>query len=129
MASLRHAKANNPQMHDYDPSQSTSHLLYLDSNNLYGWAMSQTLPTGSFQWIEPSSDWIERILEHPKDSDVGYILEVDLEYPESLHSAHNEYPLAPERLTVTPDMLSPYQTNLIDELQATGVTAEKLVPT
>ena len=42
------------------------------------------------------------------DNKKGYILEVDLEYPEKLHELHNDYPLAVEKMKVTKDMLSPY---------------------
>ena len=52
MVSHRHAQANNPQMQNYNPEQPTSFLQYLDSNNLYGWAMSQPNPTGDFHWVE-----------------------------------------------------------------------------
>ena len=51
MVSHRHAIANNPQMQNFNPEQPTSYLMYLDSNNLYGWAMSQPMPTGDFQWV------------------------------------------------------------------------------
>ena len=51
MVSHRHAIANNPQMQNFNPEQPTSYLMYLDSNNLYGWAMSQPMPTGGFQWV------------------------------------------------------------------------------
>ena len=40
-----------------------------------------------------------------KDSFVGYILEVDLEYPSKLHDLHNDYPLAPEKLEISQNML------------------------
>ena len=39
MASKRHARANNPLVEGYDPGQPSSQMLYLDANNLYGWAM------------------------------------------------------------------------------------------
>ena len=47
IVSKRHAKANNPLVDDYDPEKPSSHILYLDANNLYGWAMSQPLPMGA----------------------------------------------------------------------------------
>ena len=51
MVSQRYSKANNSYLKHYDPSEPTSYILYLDANNLYGWAMSQPLPTGEFQWL------------------------------------------------------------------------------
>ena len=45
-------KANNPYLHDYDPEKETSYILYLDANNLYGWAMRQPLPVGNFRWTK-----------------------------------------------------------------------------
>ena len=111
-------------MQNFDPSQPDSYLMYLDSNNLYGWAMSQPMPTGGFQWV----NYTDQILETPADADCGFILEVDLEYPTSLHREHNDYPLAPEKLTITKDQMSPYQNRLIDELSITSFETEKLVP-
>jgi hypothetical protein len=51
MISNRFSKANNPYVPDYDPDQDSSYVMYLDANNLYGWAMSQSLPTGEFDWL------------------------------------------------------------------------------
>ena len=124
MVSHRHAQANNLQMENYDPSQPTSYLQYLDSNNLYGWAMSQPMPTRGFEWV----NYTDQILETPVNSGHGYILEVDLEYPASLHREHNDYPLAPEKLTITKDQMSPYQKMLIDGLGVSSISCEKLVP-
>ena len=123
MVSHRHAIANNPQMENYDPEQPTSFLQYLDANNLYGWAMSQPMPTRNFDWV----DYSEKLLDTPPDSSIGYFLEVDLEYPASLHSEHNDNPLAPEKLTITRDQMSPYQQKLIEEL-GVSMSCEKLVP-
>ena len=123
MVSHRHAIANNQYMQNFDPSQPDSYLLYLDSNNLYRWAMSQPMPTGGFQWV----NYTDQILETPADADHGFILEVDLDYPTSLHQQHNDYPLAPEKLTITKDQMSPYQQKLIDEL-GVSMSCEKLVP-
>ena len=47
----RYAKANNRYMKNYVQNKATKYIMYLDANNLYGWAMSQYLPTGGFQWL------------------------------------------------------------------------------
>ena len=51
MVSHRHATANNQYMENYNNEEPTSFIQYLDANNLYGWAMSQPMPTGGFQWV------------------------------------------------------------------------------
>ena len=48
----RHSKASNKYMKDDDPQVESDYLMYLDANNLYGWAMSQSLPYGDFKWKE-----------------------------------------------------------------------------
>ena len=100
MASKRHAKANNPLVDGYDPEKASTHILYLDANNLYGWAMSQYLPTGGFRWVDDSQQLAKAIADQPADVPERFILEADLQYPEDLHNAHNAYPLAPEGMVV-----------------------------
>ena len=127
MVSKRHARANNPAVEGYDPEKPNSHILYLDANNLYGWAMSQPLPTGGFQWVEDCDRLADSVKNLPADGAEGYILEVDLEYPQGLHDEHNSYPLAPERMVVQKEWMSDYQ----QELLGVGVApteVEKLVP-
>lgn len=78
--------------------------MYYDANNLYGWSMSQPLPTGLMCWLD--EDEI-RQFDHQKmqsDDDKGYMLEVDLEYPHQLHNDHNSYPLAPSHKQVEDDV-------------------------
>ena len=91
----RYAQANNKYMKNYHPQKESSYITYLDANNLYGWAMSQKLPTGDFRWL-PSPESIN-LDSYDENSDKGLILEVDLEYPKELHHLHNDYPLAPEK--------------------------------
>ena len=91
-----YAKAKNPQYSDYNPNLPLNSLLYVDCNNLYGWAMSLYLSTG--QWLESSvnenlTDFIHQQKDEQEDY---YFLEVDLDYPEELHDTHNNYPYAPE---------------------------------
>ena len=101
MVSTRHARANNHRVEGYNPKKPNNNVLYLDANNLYGWAMSEALPTGGFQWVEDCKQLAKNIKDHPADDPVGYILEVDLEYPTELHKAHNTYPLAPTGVAPT----------------------------
>ena len=94
--SKRYAEANNPYMTTYDPQKSTKYIQYLDANNLYGWAMSQPLPTHGFKWVKNiTKEKVLDILERGSSSK-GYIFDVDLEYPKHLWKLHNDYPLAPE---------------------------------
>ena len=78
----RYAKANNKYMKNYDKNTTSSHLIYLDANNLYGWAMSQKLPVNGFEWVISLSKFDERFIKnYDENSDKGYFLEVDVEYP------------------------------------------------
>ena len=124
----RHAVANNKYMKNYNPEVESSYIMYLDANNLYGWAMSQSLPVGDFKWLPPDEFLIENCLRYTDDSRKGVILEVDLEYPEELHDLHNDYPLAPEKILVSDDMLSPYCKGLKDSENISSSRVHKLVP-
>ena len=83
--SHRHAKANNEYMGtEFDPTDDSKFISYLDDNNLYGWAMSKQLPTSEFKLMtdDERADW-----EH-----LSCILEIDLEYSVQLYNLHNDYP-------------------------------------
>ncbi|GFX73863.1 uncharacterized protein TNCV_396741 [Trichonephila clavipes] len=91
----RYAIANNRYMSNFNPDDEIKYLMYLDANNLYGYAMSKYLSLKDFVWSD--NDLTEQdILNLSDESDVGYILEVDLEYPSDLHDKHSDFPLAPE---------------------------------
>ena len=95
--SKRYAEANNKYMKDYNPDKESVYIQYLDANNLYGWAMSQPLPTHGFKWMKNlTKEKVIKILSR-KDGQNGFIFEVDLNYPKSLWKEHNDYPLAPEK--------------------------------
>ena len=64
------------------------------------------LPCGGFKWLNNVDNF--NINSISKKSPIGYILEVDLEYPDKLHVLHNDYPLAPGNLAIPYDMLSDY---------------------
>ena len=100
-AIYRYAKANNKYMKNYDKSIESSYSEYLDANNLYGWAMSQKLPVNSFKWVKDLSKFNESFIKnYDENSDKGYILEVDVEYPKNLHKLHNDLPFLPERMKI-----------------------------
>ena len=78
----RHAKTSRKYMNNYNKDLELSYLAYLDENNLYGWAMSQKLPVNGFKWVEKLSRSNERFIKnYDENSDTGYFLEVDIDYP------------------------------------------------
>ena len=66
---------------------------------------------------------------YPANGKKRLILEVDLEYPEELHDLHNEYPLVPEQVKVTENMLSPYCREIKDRFKVSVGIVHKLIPT
>lgn len=92
----KHAVANNKYLTKYDENKPSTYISYLDANNLYGEAMIHKLPFKGFKWIDNIT--VDDIMNYNEEtSDFGYVLEVDLKYPQHLHDLHNDYPLAPER--------------------------------
>jgi len=122
----RHGIANNKYMKTFNPEEETKYLMYLDMNNLYGGAMCQSLPVSNFKW-ENDLD-INSILQTPDDSDVGYTLEVDLEYPQELHDLHNDYPLCPENITIKNSDMSKYCKALKNKLAVNEKITEDQTP-
>ena len=129
----RHEKANNKYMSEYDSSLESSYLMYLDANNLYGWAMCQELPISDFRWGNVENFTLDDYKGDAETkasvkADRGCIIECDLEYPENLHDLHNMYPLAPEKMVVSEDMLSPYCKQIFKEFNLKNSNCEKLIP-
>ena len=98
--SKRYAEANNKYMKDFNKTKPSTFIQYLDANNFYGWAMSQKLPTHGFKLMDVCNLTSVKKRFEKKDTKIGYIFEVDLEYPSSLWEEHNDYPLAPERIKI-----------------------------
>ena len=93
--SKRYAEANNHYMKNFDDTKPETYIQYLDANNLYGWGMSQPLPTHGFKWVKNITK--EKVFKILRDGGSrGFIFDVDLEYPKHLWDLHNDYPLAPE---------------------------------
>lgn len=78
--------------------------------------MSRPLPYAEFRWLERNEIESLDVRNISDDSDKGYILEVDLRYPERLHDSHSDYALAPERKRVNSDILYPFSQRLSERL-------------
>ena len=88
-------------------------LLYLDANNLYGWAMSQYLPTGEYRWLTDDEVAAFKLDAWAENDAKGCLLEVDLEIPDEIHDLLVDYPPAPEKKPITYEMLSEKQRELL----------------
>ena len=124
----RYSKANDKYCPDYNKTKPEKYIIYLEMNNLYGQAMSQYLPYANFKWIKNIDKIKQKLMNIKSDSSTGYILEVDLQYPQKLHNIHNHYPLAPEKIIIPKEWLS----DCLKILSAHNITTgkvEKFVPT
>ena len=107
---------------------STTLFFYLDMNNLYGDTISEYLPYGGFKWVKVNNETVSRILNKSSNSLHGYFLEVDLDFPENLHDYDNDYPMAPEKIKLEDDMLSPYCLEVKQKYDIKLGDANKLAP-
>ena len=121
----RPSKANNKYMKCYDSSKL---IAYLDGNNLYGWAMIQFLSYGGFKWLNKKEINDYCLNSISENSSIGYMLEVDLEYPSKLHDLHNYYALALQKLEISQNMLSKYCSDIADEYGIKIGSVNKLIP-
>ena len=94
-----YAKANNKYMgKNMIKNIESSCLEYLDTNNLYGWAMSQKLLVDGLTWVKDLSKFNESFIKiYDENCNKGYILEADVKYPIKLISLHSDLPFLPER--------------------------------
>ena len=112
----------------YDSDKESKYIMYLDANNLYGYTMSQYLPYSEFKRLNKKEVNRFDVDSIGENSSIGYILEVDLEYPSELHELHNDYPLAPEKVEPSQNMLSKYCCNIADEYGTKIGGVDKLIP-
>ena len=124
----RLCKANNKYLPDWDSSKPSTYLAFIDANNLYGGIMAHyPLPLKDFCFSDVT---IEEVLATPDTSSIGYILEVDITYPEELHDIHADFPLAPTKEKIPRSWLSAYQNNMLDHMGVKGMgKTRKLVQT
>ena len=116
-------------MKEYDEKTPSKYIMYLDTNNLYGWAMSEYLPTGNFKWMTDKEISKINLGKYRADGKKGLIPEVDLEYPQEPHDIHNDYPVTPEKVKVSNGMLSAYCKNIAEKYNISIGLVSKLIPT
>ena len=76
--------------------------------------MAQKLPVNNFEWIEDTSQFNEDFIQnYNEESDEGYFLDVDVQYPQNLHELHNDSPFLPERMKI--EKVEKLVTNLHDK--------------
>ena len=95
-------------------------------NNLYGWAVSEYLPYEGFKWLKNIDEF--DVMSISKKGLIGYLLEVDIKYPDELHELRNDYPLAPEKLAVSSDILSNYCKKIADKYEIKIGDVKKIIP-
>ena len=122
----RHSKANNEYCPDYDKNKPSTFISYIDMNNLYGWAVNEYLLYRRFEWLENIDNF--DIMSFNDKSPIGYFSEVDPEYPEELDELHNDFPLAPEKRTVSSNMSSKYCKKFGDEYEIKVGDVKKVIP-
>ena len=133
----RRAKSDYIDSNTNKSEKRMTHLRYIDGNNLYGSQMLFDLPTGDYRLENAEiTQKIEKDLKINNFSSFnnrGMFLEVDLEYPKSIHKYHEDFPMAPERYSVTYNELSPLNQSLHRKIKGCSSTKnyseEKLIPT
>ena len=88
--------------------------------------MSEYLPYEKFKWLKNIDEF--NVTSFNEKSPIGHFLEVDLEYSDRLHELHNDYPLGPEKLAVSSDMLSKHGKKIADKYEIKVVDVKKLTP-
>ena len=140
-------RANHTQLEEfYDSTKPKVFLSYTDVNNLYGAVMMQALPTDGFCFVKDitgkddakiefedevldytTDEWEQKIISVDDNGQIGFIFQVSLSYPMSLHDLHNELPFCAENIKINSDMLSDYQLELAEEFgQKTNNKISKL---
>ena len=99
----------------YTKADDNNTIMYWDANNLYGWAMIQPLPVGDFKFLTKKEINEFKLDSISENSEIRYILDVDLEYCKELHDLHNDYPLCLEKINISSNMLPRYCSDITNK--------------
>jgi len=110
--------ANIPGRKNFDPSKLEKELLFVDVNSLYSHALKNPLSYGGYRFL--TNDEIREfdVTKVADDSNVGYMITGDMMIPEALHDFFDQMPLAAEKIIITPDMVSPYQESVYEQVKS-----------
>src|SRR5271154_75786 len=140
MACKRYFKANNPKIGKaFNPSKPTTWISYVDVTNLYGWAMSQFLPIGNYEWVASweyllknpamQKKYLKKILKTKADAPKGYFLNIKAHFPLKIHDYLSDLPLAVENVAVEKNMLCPYNNELVENIDGGHFSSTKKLVT
>ena len=130
MVSRRYALTTNKYVEGYNSSKSSSFILCLDVNNLYGRAIQEYLSWKNFEWMSPHQLNYDFIKGLEPEGEVGCIIQCSLEYPVALHDYHSDYPVASVKKLIPYGMLSPVAKMICDKHKLKRTTnVEKLLAT
>ena len=103
----------------YVKSDENKKIIYVDATNLYGHSMSQLLPYDEIEMWHGDPNkywrWLDIILNTPDDADIGYFLEVDLNYPDDIKEKTKHFPFCPENKKINPDKYNEYMKSIKPE--------------
>ena len=108
---------------EFDQSKGVSSIIYSDANNLYGGIIFH-YPLPLVVLVEVIS--LGEILWTENKGDIGFLVEVDLEYPDKLHDKHADYPLVPDKEPIDLLELSVFQTSLKNTHKLTATKTNKM---
>ena len=98
----RYSKTNNKYLKTYDPKQEPKHIIYLDQNNLYGYAMRKFLPTSGFKRTDSKGFDLNK---YTSNSSKQFFSELILNILNNIDKLHNDYPLVPDEIEIKKDIL------------------------
>ena len=88
-------------MKNYDKSIKSSYIEYLDAKNCTDGLCLKNYPLDGFKWVKKLSKFNEDFIKnYNENSDIGYFLEIDVEYPKELSNLHKDLPFLPEKKSI-----------------------------
>ena len=125
VGALRHFRALKKYLQKFDRNEKFVFGAIFVVASLYGGVMVRKLPRDGYKWCE-IKNIVELMGKYRSNTDFGYFVEIDLEYPREIHDDHSDFPLAPEKLVIKDDCLSAYSENLVSNRSVVPKSSETL---